>query len=270
MISSCVTISLVDAARGGPFVFWDDLEGSCRQAKAIGFDAVELFTAGPDAFDPQALKQLLDQLQLELAALGTGAGWLVHQLQLCDPDAGRRAAARDFIRAMIDVAADFGAFAIIGSMQGRHAGLVDQATGRGYLCDAFNELGPWAAQYGVPLVYEPLNRYESNLVNTLGQGVQLLESLETDNVRLLADLFHMNIEESDLAAAVREAGRHLGHVHFVDSNRRAAGMGHLHFPPIVAALAEIDYQGYLSAEALPLPTSQAAAQQTIEMFQRYF
>ncbi|MDH3718553.1 MAG: sugar phosphate isomerase/epimerase [Planctomycetota bacterium] len=270
MVSSCVTISLVEATRGGPFVFWDDLAEGCRRAKELGFDAVEVFAAGPDAVDPAALKQLLDDSQLELAALGTGAGWVVHQLQLCDPDTGRRQAARDFIRAMIDTAAGLGAFAIIGSMQGRYGDGVDQPTALSYLSDALNELGLYAQQYGVPLVYEPLNRYETNLVNTLAQGVQLLDALDTDNVRLLADLFHMNIEERDIAAAIREAGPHVGHIHFVDSNRRAAGMGHLDFAPIVAAVQEIDYNGYLCAEALPLPTSEDAARQTIQTFQRYF
>jgi sugar phosphate isomerase/epimerase len=80
----------------------------------------------------------------------------------------------------------------------------------------------------------------------------------------------MNIEERDIAAAIREAGPHIGHIHFVDSNRRAAGLGHLDFAPIAAAVQEIDYHGYLCAEALPLPTSEDAARQTIQTFQRYF
>ena len=60
--------------------------------------------------------------------------------------------------------------------------------------------------------------------------------------------------------------RHIGHVHFADSNRRAAGMGHTDFGPVVAALREIGYAGYLSAEVLPLPDPEAAAKQTIESF----
>ena len=83
-------------------------------------------------------------------------------------------------------------------------------------------------------------------------------------MKLLADLFHMNIEEANLADALRAAGPHIGHVHFADSNRRAAGMGHTDFAPVVAALREIGYAGYLSAEVLPLPDRDAAAKQTIE------
>jgi sugar phosphate isomerase/epimerase len=80
----------------------------------------------------------------------------------------------------------------------------------------------------------------------------------------------MNIEESDIAAAIRSGGGQIGHIHFVDSNRRAAGMGHMDYGPIAKAIGEIGYKGYLSAEALPLPTSDAAARQTIESFRRWF
>ena len=85
-------------------------------------------------------------------------------------------------------------------------------------------------------------------------------------MKLLCDLFHMNIEEADLAAALRRAGPLVGHVHFADSNRRAIGFGHTDLAPIIAALRDIGYAGYLSAEILPLPDSDAAAAQTIASF----
>jgi sugar phosphate isomerase/epimerase len=98
----------------------------------------------------------------------------------------------------------------------------------------------------------------------------MLAGLSTRNVKLLADLFHMNIEEIDVAAALRGGGGAIGHVHFVDSNRRPAGCGHLDFAPIVAALREIGYAGYASAECLPWPDGTAAARQTIASFRRHF
>ena len=85
-------------------------------------------------------------------------------------------------------------------------------------------------------------------------------------MRLLCDLFHMAIEEADPAATLRSCGPLVGHVHFADSNRRAIGMGHTAIAPIVAALRDIGYKGYLSAEILPLPDSDASARQTIESF----
>ncbi len=270
MIRSSVTISLVPETRGGPFVFWDDLAGGCRKATALGFDAVEVFAPSAAAIDSNQLRTLLQDNNLVLAAVGTGAGWVKERLHLCLPDAALRSQARAFIRSIIDLGGPFQAPAIIGSMQGRFGDGIDQSAARGYLSEALEDLGEHARQYRVPLLFEPLNRYETNLVNTVEAGLNLLNGLTTKNVLLLADLFHMNIEEIDIAPALRTGAGRIGHVHFVDSNRRPAGLGHLDYPPIVAALQAIGYNGFASAEALPYPNPDAAARQTIEAFRRYF
>jgi sugar phosphate isomerase/epimerase len=155
-------------------------------------------------------------------------------------------------------------------MQGRWGEDVTRDMATGWLGEALVELGDYARQYGQPLIYEPLNRYETNLCNTLGAGVSLLESLGAPNVVLLGDVFHMNIEEVNIGQAIRAAGRHLGHVHLVDSNRRAAGMGHLDFDPIAASLRDIGYSRYVSAEALSLPDPLSAARQSVQRYQQLF
>ena len=103
MPKSCVTISLVQEARGGPFVFWDDLAEGCRQAKELGFDAVEVFPPSPDAVDTEQLKGLLEQYGLSLAAVGTGAGWVLRGQSLTSGDADNRAGAQDYVRSIIDL-----------------------------------------------------------------------------------------------------------------------------------------------------------------------
>ena len=270
MIRSAVTVSLVEEARGGPFVYWHDMAEACKKAQQLGFDAVEVFPASAEAVDHARLRILLNDHGLALAAVGTGAGWVRKRLTLTQPDVSARAKAREFIRQVIDFAGEFRASAIIGSMQGRSGEGVEPPTARGYLADALEDLGEHAKQYDVPLIYEPLNRYETDLANTLGSGVKILRSLSTANVVLLADLFHMNIEEINPADALRAAAKHVGHVHFVDSNRRAAGFGHIDFAPIAQALHEVGFDGFASAEALPIPDPDTAAGQTIHAFRRYF
>lgn len=270
MIRSAVTVSVVEQARKGPFVFHDDVPVACRTAAELGFDAVELFAPSPDAIRALPMAELLRQHDLKLAAVGTGAGMVIHKLQLCDPDSERRTAAREFIRAIIDAGSEFGAPAIIGSMQGRWDEHTDRPTAVKRLQDALNELGDHAEKRGTILIYEPLNRYETNLAVTMEQGRELLEPLSSSNVRLLADLFHMNIEESNLAEAIRKVGSRIGHVHFVDSNRQAAGRGHLDFRPIADALIAVGFAGYASAEAFPIPDSLIAARATIDSFQTHF
>jgi sugar phosphate isomerase/epimerase len=268
-MKSAVTISLVPESRGGPFVYWDDLADACRKAAALGFDAVEVFPPGPDAVTASELRSVLDDNGLSLAAVGTGAGWVKHKLSLTAPDAPARDKAVAFVRSIMDLAAQFEAPAIIGSMQGKWGDGVTKPVALRYLGNALFKLDEHALALDTTLLYEPLNRYETNLVNTLGDAVTMLTGIGAQKVKILADLYHMNIEEANLADAIRAAGRHVGHVHFADSNRRAAGLGHTDFAPVVAALVEGGYEGYLSAEVLPLPDTDTAARQTIDTFRKY-
>ncbi len=215
------------------------------------------------------LPALLARHHLQVAAVGTGAGWVVRKLTLTHGDPAWRAQANEFIRAIIEFGARFGAPAIIGSMQGRWEGGTGREQALTWLGQALEELGEHAASRGVPLLYEPLNRYETNLFNRLGDTAAWLRTLRTRNVRILADLFHLNLEEADSAAAVRETGTLIGHVHFADSNRHAIGFGQTNVAPIVGALREIGYAGYLSAEIFPLPDAAAAARQTIAAFRAF-
>jgi sugar phosphate isomerase/epimerase len=201
--------------------------------------------------------------------VGGGVGG-VHKLRLTDPDAGVRTRARAFIAAMIDLAGSFGAPAIIGSMQGRAEGEVSRDQAFLWLREALEQLGPRAHAQGVPLLFEPLNRYETNLVRSVAEGLELLQPLKTRNVKLLVDLFHANIEEGSIAGALRLAGAQLGHLHFADSNRQAMGQGHTDLTEAVAAVMEIGYNGFVSAEILPVPDPEGAATQTISSFRKWF
>jgi sugar phosphate isomerase/epimerase len=265
---SAVTVSLVSEARGGPFVYWSGLASACASAARHGFDAIEIFPPDADALDVSAIAKLTAAHGLKVAAVGTGGGWVRHRLTLTHADAAVRRDARAFVSRIIARAGQLGAPAIIGSMQGRWEGTVTRETALDYLAEALLELGTEAARHGVPLIYEPLNRYETNLFNRQADAADWLRARGIRSVKLLADLFHMNLEEADLSAAVRAAGDMIGHVHFADSNRHAIGFGHTDTAPVLRALREIGYAGYLSAEVLPLPDSEAAAAQTMAAFRK--
>ena len=265
---SAITVSLVPQAAGGPFVFWNGLADACEQASALGFDAIEIFPPNADALDVSAIRELLTKHSLDVAAVGTGGGWVVNKWTLTHADAAVRERAKGFIRGIIGKAAALGAPAILGSMQGRWEGDVSREQALAWLGEALDDFGAHAANLGQPFLYEPLNRYETNLIHCTPEAAAWLGTLRTKNVRILSDLFHMNIEEPDIAAALREAGPLVGHVHFADSNRRAIGFGHTDIAPIVAALRDIGYAGYLSAEILPMPDSATAARRTMESFRQ--
>src|SRR5581483_6195353 len=263
-MKSAVTISLVSQAKGGPFVFWEGLQDGGRRAAALGFDAVEIFPPAAAAIKTPELRELLHRHGLQVAAIGTGGGWVVHKLSLTHANPAIRNQAKSFIRELIDVASEFKAPAIIGSMQGRCEGIISYQQAMGLLAEALNDLGQHAAVRGQVLLLEPLNRYETNLLNRVGEAVRFLDTLSTRNVRNLADLFHMNLEERSIAGALQDGGTRIGHVHFADSNRQAVGFGHTNVPPIIETLRQIGYEGFLSAEILPLPDSDTAARQAIE------
>lgn len=267
-MKSAVTICLVPEARRGPFVWHEGLEAGCRAAAEDGFDGVEIFPAAAGDMAAARLKPLLAAAGLGLAAVGTGAGFVKHGLQLVHADGSVRTRAREYIAGIIAAAGDLGAPAIVGSMQGRLISDLPRETAVAMLADALGELGHRAAAHGQPLLYEPLNRYEADLFHRQADAAAFLESHGLDGVKLLCDLFHMNIEEEDVAGALATAGPWVGHVHWADSNRRAMGFGHTDPRPIVAALRAIGYQGWLSAEVFPWPSASEAAARTIASLRR--
>lgn len=119
---------------------------------------------------------------------------------------------------------------------------------RRVLVDALGELGEHARAEGVTLFLEPLNRYEDHMVNRLDEAVALCRAVDLPSVRVVADTFHMNIEEDDMHAALRAAAPYLGHVQVSDSNRYQPGAGHLDWAALLRTLDEIGYPGWLALE----------------------
>jgi len=269
-MKSSVTVSLVSQIKNGPWIFSEPLEESIFKAAELGFDGVELFTASSDSINSDILATLLGKYNIKLSAVGTGAGKIIKGLTLTDPNTETRREAITFISDMIRFGARFGAPAIIGSMQGNSASVTLKEQSITWLVEGLNLLGDIAEKEGVKLIFEALNRYETNLINQLEEGTKLIHKLDTKNVTLLADLFHMNIEEKSITDSILTYGTSIGYVHFADSNRRPIGMGHLQIVEIANALNTIGYNEYVSAEAFPWPDPEAAARQTIQSFKKYF
>ncbi len=266
----CLTLSLVPSLHGGPWILWDDLATGIGKTAEYGFSAIELFTEGPSAGVPGELKRLLQENNLQLGAVGTGAGKVIKGLTLTDSDPSIRRNAQNFVGDMIEFGAEHGAPAIIGSMQGSSNEAANREECLKWLEEALEELGEKSRKAGTFLIYEPLNRYETNLFNRFGDACEFLDGLQTNGVSLLADLFHMNIEEEDIAQSLTEGSKYVGHVHFADSNRRPVGCGHTEIAPIARALTDIGYEGCVSAEAFDWPDPETAARQTINSYRKYF
>lgn len=269
MLQPSITISLLPSQPQMPFVLGPNLADAIATAAKLGFPAIELFPPNLEAIDVEHIRQVAQQYQIRVSTIGTGGGWVTEKLSLTDPAIEVRERAKAYIRGVIEKAADLGAAAIIGSMQGR-CGMQDRATCLAALKRDLNELAQFATALHQPLFFEPLNRYETDLFHSVISAADFLADGGHDNLRLLADLFHMNIEEVNIADALLRVKDRLGHIHFVDSNRQSPGRGHTDFAPIVAALKSINFSGFLAIEAFPLPDQERAAASAIRAFRDWF
>jgi sugar phosphate isomerase/epimerase len=116
------------------------------------------------------------------------------------------------------------------------------------LHEGLEELGEHADSVGTLVLLEPLNRYEDHMLNRLDQGIELAAASGRTSLKVMGDLFHMNIEEDGLGESIRRASNYLAHVHLADSNRAHPGAGHTDFAPAFGALREIGFDGYMAME----------------------
>jgi sugar phosphate isomerase/epimerase len=240
-----------------------------EKAVQLGYAGVELMALRPADLDGADIAAQVSYCGLEIAAVASGAVAMLDKLTLLARDPATGAAAEQRLHQLIDFAAAARApLVTIGGFRGRLANAVwtDAQGARAHLVAVLRRAAEHAAALGVRLALEPLNRYESDIVNNAEEGLALLDEVEHRSLGLLLDTFHMNIEDAQYDASIRSvagAGR-LFHIHLGDSNRLAAGQGHLDFPTILASLCAVSYHGYLSAELLARPDGDAAAANTAQ------
>jgi len=220
------------------------------KVKKLGFDLIEICIEDPATIDTDAIGVALHHHGVD--ALVCGAFGPNRDMS-ADDDAVRADAAR-YLRTCIDIAARLGSPTVSGPM---YAGVgntqMRDAAGRRAQwrrsVDGLTSIADYAAERDVKLAFEPLNRFETDLVNTVEQGLELIQDIGRANVGFLLDTFHMNIEEKDIPNAIRRAGPHIFEFHACSSDRGTPGEDHLPWPQIVAALAEVAYTGPVVIEA---------------------
>jgi sugar phosphate isomerase/epimerase len=200
---------------------------------------------------------------LRVPAIGTGQAWGEEGLSFTDPDPAVRRAAIERIKSHIPPAAHFKAVIIIGLIRGVIKPGVEKPQAMEWLINAIRECSRTARSDGVSLALEPINRYETTLINEAAQGLELIKSVGEDNFGLLLDTFHMNIEEAIIERSIQLCGKHIFHFHVADSNRWHPGAGHLDFKSILKSLSDAGYTRWISGEFLPKPDAETAARKNI-------
>ncbi len=245
------------------------LEANFAKIAALGYQGVELAIRDPRLVDLDGLIKLADKHALRVPAIGTGQAWGEEGLSFTDPDPAIRQAAIERIQSHIPLAARFGAVIIIGLIRGLVRPGIEHAQAMSWLIEALQACSLAASPAGVRLALEPINRYETTLINTAAQGLELIDAVGADNFGLLLDTFHMNIEEPSIEASIQACGSRIFHFHVADSNRWYPGAGHLDFPGILNQLYATKYTGFVSGEFLPKPDVDTAAREAIKNLKSY-
>lgn len=218
--------------------------------KKWGFQSVEIPVEDPAHIDPAYIKAELKKVGLVCgslcAAMGPG-----RDLRGTDQE---QADTKTYIKALIDQAVVLGGARVCGPMYSA-VGRADAVEPKEYakqwktVAKNLKELAAYAKKKGIMLGLEPLNRFETDFINTVDQAIKMVKDVGSENLKLHLDTFHMNIEEKDLAASIRKAGKLMLHLHACGSDRGTPGGDHTNWPEIVKALKSIKYDGDVVIES---------------------
>lgn len=245
------------------FVVYRGFEEYIPKAAELGYNGVELALKEASEINPSLLDALLKKTGLTVSCISTGQVFAETGLMFTDPDHKRCEKLKGIFKSMIDLAEKYGQMVNIGRVRGRIEN-DGKGNSESRFVEMVRELCVYAQPKGVNLILEPVNRYEINFINSVEEGVQLLEKADQPNLRLMPDVFHMNIEDRAIGPELRRHIKHVSYIHLADSNRMAPGWGHTDFYDIFTELKAADYSGWLSVEILPLPDAYSASRQAIE------
>ena len=220
------------------------------KVKSMGFDILEISVENPDLIDVNAVKEILKENQLECIICGAFGP----DRNICSIDPAIRENAQKYILWLIDAAAHLGSETVCGPMY--------SAVGKDHIEDPDERQKEWqravsgikvmaeaARKKGIKLALEPLNRFETDMINVVSQGLKFIEETGMDNVGFHLDSFHMHLEEKDSADAIRRAGKKIFHFHACENDRGVPGTGQVRWDEIAKALKEIDYSGPVVIES---------------------
>jgi sugar phosphate isomerase/epimerase len=243
-----ITLSTFPAKFGPIVLSGDDLRANITYARGLGYQGLDLFVDNKSEEEIEEICELLNNNEMEVAMF-IGIFLAEQGFSLSDIDEDKRRNAVRKYKKQIAVARRLNAKTMpIGFIRGNRYDDESENTYLKRLATSVCELLDFAAQLDITLCLEPINRYE-------------METFSLETLKILPDLFHMNIEEVSIEKALETAGDSIGHVHVADSNRLAPGQGHVDYQKVLRILTRSGYDGYLSIEAFPVPSGHECAEQ---------
>lgn len=238
--------------------FQGDLESVFCKLSDIGYTGVELMIRDASKIDIQMLLSLLAKYRFKVPAIGTGQIFN-DGLSLTSND--NKIVNTTIIRCIdaVKLAAQLNSKVIIGKVRGSYENGIDRKKTEAIVRNSFNIILEEAIQSNVKIVLEPQSRLGTNFLNTIDECIEWVRSFNYSNFKIMADTFHMNIEDPSIYASLIKAKPYLEHIHLSDSNRLAPGLGNINFNEILKVLNALNYKEYLSVEVIQKPNSETVA-----------
>lgn len=246
------------------------LEDSFENLSKLGYDGVELMTLNPKELDWKEVKGLLKKHNLIAALVCTGEIFGQLKLSYTDPDEMVRKEAIRRTKEIIDFAGYLDADINIGRIRGQYNASLPKEKTWNFAKEAFKEISVYAKGKNVKIALETVTIMQTNFINTLEEGLQMVKDVNEDNFKLMMDVFHLNIEEKDIYEAIRRYQPFNIHVHLADNNRRYPGHCGLDFEKIIKTFKECGYEGNFSTEIFQIPNQEVAAQEAIRHLKPIF
>ncbi|MFY9984151.1 MAG: sugar phosphate isomerase/epimerase [Chthoniobacterales bacterium] len=221
-----------------------------EKAREMGFDILEICVEDPRTIDAKSILGRLEKNRLETTICGAFGP----DRDASSEDASIRDQAVRYINTCVDIAQQLNSRVVAGPMYSavgktRLLSPSEKEQQWQWAVDSLRKAGDYAGERNVKLALEPLNRFETDFINTAEQGLELVDRIANSNVGLLLDTFHMNVEEKDSAEAIRKAGAHIFHFHTCENDRGTPGTGQVNWNAVKRALRDVRYEGPAVIEA---------------------
>ena len=246
-----------------PYLFSDGIIQAIIKAKEYEYSTIEPHLRDPKEVNTNEVLKYSKKYNIKISGISTGLSFNIDKLSLISDLPEIKNSAIKRLKEYIDLANIIGGFIIIGTMRGNIPYESEYEFYLEKLSESMKTLTEYAINKNVALLLEAANRYESNYLNRVEEVFNFITNYKIQNLKILMDTFHMNIEEKDMNKSIRKYGKLLGYFHISDSNRMYPGAGHINFREIVKSLNSINYNGYIILECFPLPSGKIAANKAL-------
>lgn len=245
----------------------EDIEVGIKRLAKFGYDGVDI-VGEPEQYDVKKIKCLLEENKIEASSI---CAVFNEERDFVASDPEIRKNAVKYVKECVDFAAGIGAksISIQASACMKTCAQASEEEEWKWAVEGIRQAGQYAGEKGIRLTLEAWNRYETYLINRLDQALKMVEEINLPSVGVMADTYHMNIEEADMGQALRNVGDRLYYVHIADSNRAAPGRGHIDFEEVARALRDIHYEGWIAMELLPAAADPFGGKRCDEFYDQY-